>query len=99
MVLGFVLIWAAYGVSSYGWVLLKGYNITARQWFSPLHPFSGDLDSEGCVPKGHIFPVSGQGGPCTTPKTGNVAPGGKAPAGGCPPGMIEVNGRCLEEEG
>jgi hypothetical protein len=57
MVLGLVVIYAGYGLASYGWVLVKGYNITPREWFSPLHPFQGSFDSAGKVPAGSIFPT------------------------------------------
>jgi hypothetical protein len=68
--LGMVLVMAGYSVGSWGYCLVKGYNITLREWVSPLHPFTGPLDSKGCVPKGHIFPVSGQGGPCGSTDSG-----------------------------
>lgn len=57
---GVLLLLAGYGVGSYGYVLIKGYNITAREWFSPLNPFTwppvgADIPR---VPKGFIFPTS-----------------------------------------
>ena len=36
---GMLLAWGGYGLSSWGWCLVKGYNITLRAWFSPLHPY------------------------------------------------------------
>lgn len=54
--LGMVLTFVGYGVGTYGYVLVKGYNITLRQWFSPLHPWQGPLDKAGMVPPGQIFP-------------------------------------------
>jgi len=46
---------AGYTLASYGWILLKGYNITFRQWVSPLHPWqwSGTIPK---VPAGSVFP-------------------------------------------
>jgi hypothetical protein len=57
---GVLLLFGGYAVGSYGYVLVKGYNITAREWFSPLSPFTwpptgGDVPR---VPKGHIFPTA-----------------------------------------
>jgi hypothetical protein len=73
--IGIVLGFAAYTVGTWGYVLVKGYNVTLREWVTPLHPFTGPLDSKGCVPKGKIFPVSGQGGPCASSNSGGAAPG------------------------
>jgi hypothetical protein len=61
---GVLLLLGGYAVGSYGYVLIKGYNITAREWFSPLNPFTwpptgGDVPK---VPAGHIFPTSSAGG-------------------------------------
>jgi hypothetical protein len=79
--LGMVLGLVSYGVSTWGYVLVKGYNITLREWFSPLHPFTGALDSNGCVPQGSIFPRAGKGGPCSnsTAKQSDLNPGTTLP--------------------
>lgn len=63
---GMILVFAGYGVGSYGWVLVQGYNITARQWFSPFHPFVWPAPGTDIprVPKGHLLPTSSaQGAP------------------------------------
>jgi hypothetical protein len=70
--LGIILGFTGYGLSSWGWILVKGYNITLGEWFSPLHPFTGKLDSNGCVPQGSIFPVKGKGGPCSASSSGKI---------------------------
>jgi hypothetical protein len=79
--LGMVLGLVSYGVSTWGYVLVKGYNITLREWFSPLHPFTGALDGNGCVPQGYIFPRAGKGGPCSSgpAKQGDLNPGTTTP--------------------
>lgn len=59
---GMILAWAGYGLGSWGYILVKGYNITLREWFSPLHPYTGDLASAGTVPQGQIFPGAAGGG-------------------------------------
>jgi hypothetical protein len=33
--------WAAYTVGSWGYCLIKGYDVSFRAWASPLHPYSG----------------------------------------------------------
>lgn len=55
--LGIVLIWGGYAVGSWGYLLVKGYNITLREWVSPLHPFTGPLAAAGTVPPGSVFPT------------------------------------------
>lgn len=55
--LGIGLIVAAYGVGTWGYILVKGENVTLREWFSPLHPFTGALDANGKVPSGSVFPT------------------------------------------
>lgn len=57
---GILLLLGGYAVGSYGYVLIKGYNITAREWFSPLNPYTwppvgADIPR---VPKGNIFPTA-----------------------------------------
>lgn len=53
--LGILVVFAGYTVTSYGWVLLRGYNITFRQWVSPLNPYIWQ-GTPGTVPTGQIFP-------------------------------------------
>jgi len=55
--LGMILGITGYGLASWGYILVKGHNITLRQWFSPLHPFTGPLSGAGPVPSGSIFPT------------------------------------------
>lgn len=73
--LGILLTWAGYGLTSWGWVLVQGYNITARQWFSPLHPYQWPAQGATIprVPKGHLFPTSGTTGTTGTAKGGPPA--------------------------
>ena len=55
--LGMIITLAGYGFGTWGWVLVRGYNITFRQWWSPLHPYQGSLSSAGTVPPGSLFPT------------------------------------------
>ena len=59
MLVAIGLIWAGYGVASWGWVLVKGYNITLSEWFSPLHPYTWPAGDPPKVPLGQIFPGKG----------------------------------------
>jgi hypothetical protein len=76
LTLGMVVVFAGYTVGSYGWVLVKGWNIPFRRWVSPLNPYtwpSGGGDPTP-IPANKLFPSS-------------VAPAaarGAAPAGTAP---------------
>lgn len=55
--------WAAYGVGSWGWVLIKGYNIPFADWFNPVHPYQWPQGTPPMVPQGRLFPTTaGTGG-------------------------------------
>lgn len=53
----FLLLWGGYGVSSWGYILVRGWNITLREWFSPLHPYTWPASgTPQPVPQGQVFP-------------------------------------------
>jgi len=56
--IGALVLWAGYGISSWGWILVKGYNITLREWFTPLHPYEWPSGTPETVPVGSVFPTS-----------------------------------------
>lgn len=98
--LAILLVWAGYGIGSWGYELVKGHDVTLREWFSPLHPYSGPWPPKG-IPATQIFPggkpakaaaggASGSGsGP---PGIGSRPPKGKP----CPPGTTKtLDGRCV----
>lgn len=76
LVLGMILVVGGYGIGSWGWLLVKGENITLRQWFSPLNPYTGPLDGNGKVPPGHIFPTGKAGAGQQGGGTSQAAAGG-----------------------
>lgn len=54
--------WAGYAVSSWGYVLIRGWDICFREWVSPLHPYqwpSGGPPLIGNVNPGSVFPKCG----------------------------------------
>lgn len=57
IIIGFAGAWAFYAVASWGWVLVKGYNITLRQWCSPAHIYQWPAGNPDFVPHGHLFPT------------------------------------------
>lgn len=61
--------WAGYAVSSFGWILLKGYSICFREWVSPVNPYQwprpgADVPKIADVNPGSVFPKCGA--PATT---------------------------------
>jgi hypothetical protein len=59
--IGIVLVWAGYGVASYGWCLLRGYDVPFRAWMSPLNPYQWPAGGPATIPDNQLFPT-GQGG-------------------------------------
>lgn len=55
---GIVLGWVAYAVGSYGWVLLRGWDIPFRAWVSPLNPYQFPSGGPGPIPDTQLFPSS-----------------------------------------
>jgi hypothetical protein len=51
--------WGAYGMTTWGWCLVKGYNITFANWFDPLHPYMWTGNEPELVPAGSVLPTSG----------------------------------------
>lgn len=59
MPLAFLLLWGGYGVASWGYCLIRGWDIPARAWFSPLHPYQFPAKGDPPpVPAGQVFPSS-----------------------------------------
>ena len=80
-------VWAGYGVTSWGWCLVKGYNIPLGAWFSPVHPYQWpDGGQPQTVPKGQVFPG---GDAARAPPAAELKP--------CPPGYIRgSDGKCYQ---
>jgi hypothetical protein len=55
MTIGIITIFAGYTIASYGVVLLKGWDITWRQWISPLNPWQWS-GTPPPIPTGQVFP-------------------------------------------
>ena len=52
-----VVIWGAYAVGSWGYCLLRGYDVSFRSWVSPLHPYAGPWPP-ALIPTGKLWPQS-----------------------------------------
>lgn len=62
------LAFVSYTIGTWGYVLVKGYNISLVEWVTPLHPFNGPLAAAGDVPVGHVFPPGGASNATNTGK-------------------------------
>lgn len=77
MTAGILIVFAGYTIASYGVVLLKGYNITLKQWIDPLDPYVWPKGAIPTVPPGQTFPGSGgssSGGKGSSGSSGNSLP-------------------------
>jgi len=82
LAIGMVAIFSGYTVASYGWVLLKGWDIPFRAWVSPLHPYTWPADGAAPppVPASQLFPSS-----ASTAASTDAASGGGAATPAAPP--------------
>lgn len=70
---GILLAVAAYTLGSWGYLIVKGYNVTLAEWVSPLHPYAGKWPPL-CVPPGYIFPTNKAAGvECKAPTPGGIS--------------------------
>lgn len=68
---GMLLVWAGYGVSSYGWILLRGLDVPFRSWMSPLNPYQWPAGGPALIPDNQLFPGSAPAGGKVTPADPN----------------------------
>lgn len=80
LVLGAALLYGGYIVASFGWIMLRGWDIPFRSWVSPLNPYQW-AGTPSPIPATQIFPSVGGG-------IEGTVPGGSAPltGGGTNPG-------------
>ena len=77
VVLSILVLFTGYTVTSYGVVLLHGWNVTFKQWINPLDAYTWPADGADPdpIPPGQLFPGSAAtdtAGPF--PKVGPAAP-------------------------
>jgi hypothetical protein len=58
---GIILGWAAYGLGSWGYCLVRGWDVPFRAWFSPLNPYQFPPDGPKKIPDTKLFPGSPSG--------------------------------------
>ncbi len=94
LVLGMAFIFTGYSVSSYGVILLKGWDIPFRSWISPLNPWQWPAGGAvPLIPATRLFPTS-------TPSAAANVGGGSA--GGIPspgPGIVNQAGQIINQAG
>lgn len=59
LVLGFAVLWFGYDVTSWGYCLIRGWNITFIEWSNPLHPYQWPKDGSDPpkIPQGKTWPT------------------------------------------
>jgi hypothetical protein len=55
---GIILGWAAYGLGSWGYCLIRGWDVPFRAWFSPLNPYQFPPGGPAPIPDNKLFPGS-----------------------------------------
>ena len=58
LVLGFALLWGGYDVMTWGYVLIRGWNIKFLTWSNPIHPYIWPKDGTNppLIPQGRTWP-------------------------------------------
>lgn len=94
--IGFLVAWFGYGLASWGYFMVKGYDVPLSSWLNPVHPFTGKPSDAGTIPAGQIFPGSASS-PAPAKKPGTATGGGVPPGknGKCQPGFqLGADGQC-----
>ena len=68
---GFGLVWFGYSLASYGYFLVRGYDVKFSDWLNPVHPYPGNPSKAGPIPKSQIFPT-GKASTSTATSTGKI---------------------------
>jgi hypothetical protein len=52
------IFWGGYAISSWGWCLLKGWDIPFREWVSPINPYTWPSDGSDppTIPSMQVWP-------------------------------------------
>ncbi len=93
LVVGMAVVFAGYTVGSYGWVLLKGWDIPFRAWVSPLSPYTwpaGKADPPP-IPATQLFPSSASASPGGGTAADATGSGGTNPVA-TPAGLTQPGG-------
>jgi hypothetical protein len=75
--IGMLLAWAGYSVASWGYCLIRGYDVKFTDWINPAHPYQGWPPPQ--APADQIIP--GQNPGTASTGTGHAGTGDVAGAG------------------
>jgi hypothetical protein len=53
---GIGLTWFGYALTSWGYCMLRGYNVKFTDWINPLHPWAGTWPPPKTIPASEVFP-------------------------------------------
>jgi hypothetical protein len=54
--IGMVLAWLGYGLGSWGYFLVRGYDVKLGDWLNPVHVYTANPLKAGPVPASQVFP-------------------------------------------
>lgn len=95
--LGFALIWGGYALGLWGWCLVRDYDVTFGQLVSPTHPYGSGQNEPwppATMPPTQLWP--GAQAASTSPPPA-ASPGGQPDKqGNCPPGQLNIGGKCMD---
>ena len=62
LALGAGMLFFGYTVASFGWILIRGWDIPLRMWVSPLHPWDWSQGNPSLIPNTQVYPSGTAGG-------------------------------------
>jgi hypothetical protein len=65
---GMAIGWFGYGFASWGYCLMRGYDVKLTDWLNPIHPYTGGWPPPQ-IPDTSILPTGASGTTSTTSKT------------------------------
>jgi hypothetical protein len=66
---GMGIAWFGYGLSLWGYCLVKGYNVTLAQLLNPVHPYHATWPPSANIPASTVFPDGKQAAAREAPDT------------------------------
>ena len=81
-----LLVWAGYGVGLWGWCLVRDYDVTLGQLFSPTHPYSGAWPP-AAIPSGQTWPGAPAASSGTAASTSTAPAASNSTSGGVGSGL------------
>jgi len=80
-----VAAWLGYSLASWGYFLVRGYDVKLGDWVNPVHIYPGNPLKAGPIPATQVFP--GDSGPAAATAAGGKG-AGKGKTGGPPVTMV-----------